>query len=171
MRVTCTGIRGALLLIAAGVACAQVNTSGSSPVKDQATSGTGSAVPASAAYMGGNSSGNLTGLAVCDGSALLSLATAVTTQIVALVSGKSIYICGFVMNAGGTTTIRLVQGTGANCATGQGNLTPAFNMIAGGALAFGSSVGAVVKTSVGNALCVTNSAAQTANVLVSYTQF
>jgi hypothetical protein len=99
------------------------------------------------------------------------MSTATTTQAIALQAGKSIYICGFVVNAGGTTTGRLVQGTGTNCGTGQGNLTPAFNLATGGNVAFGNGVGQLLKLTAGSALCVTNSAAIALNVLVSYTQF
>ncbi len=132
---------------------------------------TGAAVPATAGLTGTVSSGNLAGLIACDNSAVLSMSTATTTQAVALTAGKSIYICGFVINAGGTTTGRLVQGTGTNCGTGQGNLTPAFSLATGSTVAQGAGIGQVVKTSASSALCVTNSAAIALNVLITYTQF
>ena len=132
---------------------------------------TGAAAPATAGLAGVVSSGNLASLVACDSSALLSMSTATTTQAIALQAGKSIYICGFVVNAGGTTTGRLVQGTGTNCGTGQGNLTPAFSLATGGNVAFGNGVGQLLKLTAGSALCVTNSAAIALNVLVSYTQF
>ena len=164
-------IAGAVLALAAWSALAQVNVSSPAPVKDQASSATGAAAPANAFYVGGNSSGNLTGVVACDSSALLSMSTATTTQAVALVAGKSIYVCGFVVNAGGTTTARFVYGTGANCATGLTNLTPAFNLAVGGSVSLGDGLGRLFKTAVANALCVTNSAAQPLNVLLVYTQF
>ena len=99
------------------------------------------------------------------------MSTATTTQAIALVAGKSIYICGFVVNAGGTTTARLVQGTGLNCATGLTNMTPAFNLATGGNVTLGGAVGQVLKSSSGSAVCVTNSAAIALNILVIYTQF
>jgi hypothetical protein len=132
---------------------------------------TGAGAPTTAGLTGAVSSGNLTGLIACDSSAVLSMSTATTTQAIALVSGKSIYVCGFVINAGGTTTGRLVQGTGTNCGTGQANLTPAFNLATGGNVTFGNGLGQVLKISAGSALCVTNSAAIALNVLISYTQF
>jgi hypothetical protein len=115
--------------------------------------------------------GNLAGLIACDSSAVLSISTATSTQAIALAAGKSIYICGFVVNAGGTTTARLVQGTGTNCGTGQANLTPAFNLAVGGSVALGTGLGQIFRTSSGGALCVTNSAAIALNILVIYTQF
>ena len=135
------------------------------------SSSTGATAPTTASLTGVVSSANLTGLVACDSSAVLSMSTATTTQAIALVAGKSIYICGFVVNAGGTTTARLVQGTGANCATGLTNLTPAFNLATGGNVTLGNSVGQVLKSSSGSAVCVTNSAAIALNILVIYTQF
>ena len=152
-------------------AAAQVYTSSPAPVKGQSSSTTGAAAPTSADLIGVVSSGNLAGLVGCDSSAMLSMSTATTTQVVALSAGKSIYICGFVVNAGGTTTARLVQGSGTNCGTGQSNLTPAFNLISGANVTLGSAVGQVLKGNSGSALCVTNSAAIALNVLIIYTQF
>lgn len=149
----------------------QVNVSSPTGTKDQASSATGSAAPATAIYAGGNSSGNLAGLVGCDSSAQITVSTATTTQIVALVAAKSIYVCGFVINGAGATTAKLVYGTGTNCATGQVSLTPAFTLATGSTVAFGNGLGYVLKTIAANALCVTNSAAIAANVLVTYTQF
>src|ERR1035437_25707 len=155
----------------AGAAMGQVNVSAPAPVKDQASSSTGSAAPATAQYVGGISSGNLGGIVACDSSAQIAMSTATTTQMVALVSGKSVYVCGFVINGGGATTAKLVHGTGTSCATGQTSLTPAFTLASGTMLSFGGGLGYVTKAPSGNALCVTNSAAVTANVFVTYTQF
>jgi hypothetical protein len=132
---------------------------------------TGATAPASANLSGVVSSGSLTGLVGCDSSALLSMTTSTTTQIVALQAGKSIHVCGFVVNAGGTTTARIVQGTGTNCATGLANMTPAFNLASGGNVSFGNSVGRLLKTNSGSALCITSTAAVALNILVIYTAF
>ena len=150
---------------------AQVNVSSPVVVKDQSSSATGSAAPLTAAYMAGNSSGNLAGIVACDSSALLVVSTATTAQMIALASGKSIYVCALAINGGGATTAKLVYGTGTNCGTGQTNLTPAFTLALASTVSLGSGVGYLTKTSSGNALCVTNSAAVAANVFVAYTQF
>jgi len=133
--------------------------------------GTGAATPTSANLTGVNSSGTLTGLVACDNSALLSTAAATTTQAIALQAGKSIYVCGYVVNAGGTNTVRIVQGTGTNCATGLTNMTPAFNLINGGLMTFGGGLGHLLRTNAGRALCITSTAAAALNILVIYTQF
>lgn len=132
---------------------------------------TGATAPATAGLTGVVSSGNLAGLVGCDSSALLSMATSTTTQAIALQAGKSIYVCGFVVNAGGTTTARIVQGTGTNCATGLTNMTPAFNLSNGGNVTFGNSVGRLLKTNSGSALCITSTGAVALNILVIYTAF
>lgn len=114
---------------------------------------------------------SVAGVVACDNSAVLSMSTATTTQAIALASGKSVYVCGFVLNAGGTATVKLVQGTGSNCGSGQSNLTPAFNLTAGGNVALGNSLGRLLKSNSGSAVCVKSSAAQPVNVLLIYTQF
>ena len=111
------------------------------------------------------------GRVACDSSAQLTMSTATTTQMVALASGKAIYICGFAINGGGTTTTKLVAGTGTNCATGTVMLTPAFSLGTATTVAMGGGLGYLTKAAAGNALCATNSAAVTANVFVAYTQF
>ena len=73
-----------LFIVALAQAAAQVYTSSPAPVKGQSSATTGAAVPTTADLTGVVSSGNLTGLVACDSSALLSMTTATTTQIVAL---------------------------------------------------------------------------------------
>jgi hypothetical protein len=107
----------------------------------------------------------------CDSSAIVTLSTAATTQAVVLGAGKSVHVCGFLMNADGKTTAKLVQGMGTNCATGQSNLTPAFNVDAGANVQLGGGIGRLVKSNAGSAVCVTSSASKTLNVLLIYTQF
>ena len=164
-------VRALALASLAVLAVAQVNVSSPMAVKDQASSATGSAAPATASFTGGVSSGNLTGIVVCDSSAQISVSTATTSQMVALSAGKSIYVCAFVINGGGTTTAKLVYGAGTNCGTGQVALTPAFSLAVATTVGAGNGLGYVMKTAAANALCVTNSAAVATNVLVAYTQF
>ncbi len=153
------------------LAVAQLNVSSANAVKDQSSSTTGSAAPSTAMFAGGNSSGNLTGLIACDSSAQISLSTVTTTQAIALASNKSIYVCAMLINGAGATTAKLVYGTGTNCATGLTALTPAFTLATGSNVSIGNGLGYLIKVPSGNALCVTNSAAIAANVLVTYTQF
>jgi len=159
------------LALAAVFAPAQVNVSTPQPVKTPANGSTGAAAPATADYVGANSSGNLAGVVACDSSAQLAMSAATTTQMVALAAGKAVYVCGFAINGGGATTTKLVAGTGTSCGTGTVTLTPAFSLGTATTVAMGGGLGYVAKAAAGNALCATNSAAVTANIFVAYTQF
>ncbi len=153
---------GLALFWMAANAAAQLNVSAPS---------TGSAAPGTAVFVAGNSSGNMAGIVGCDSSALLSVSTATTTQIVALSGTKSVYVCGDVINGGGATTVKFVYGTGTACATGLVSLTPAFTLASGTNVSLGGGLGYVMKAPSGNALCVTTSAAVAANIHIAYTQF
>src|SRR3954466_10975103 len=62
----------------------------------------------------------------CDSSVIINQASAATTQLVALVAGKRIYVCGSLVNQVGATTaptFKFVAGTGSNCVTGPTDLT------------------------------------------------
>ena len=136
-----------------------------------AVGATGSAVPASADYAGAVSSGNLVGVIQADASAAINVATATTTQIVALSSGKKIYVTSFDVVAGGTGNITLEYGTGSSCGTGTTVLTGAYNLVAQAGVAKGSGLGPILVVPASNALCVLTSAAVQMSGSVSYTQF
>lgn len=143
------------------------------------TGATGSAVPANGCYDAGNGSGNLTGRLQCDGYAFYDASTNGATQLVALVSGKVIFVCGYSFTSSSSTanTLKLVYGTGSNCATGQTAMTPGYVLQAAAST---GPIGKVIpptglvnglKTAVSNALCVLTNAAQAAQAEVWYTQF
>ena len=132
---------------------------------------TGAAVPVRAVYAATNSSGNLTGLIACDKSVSISTATSGSTQLVALVSGQIIYVCGYNFMANGAVNVKLLYGTGAACATGPTDLTGAYNLTAQTGVAYGHGVGTVTRTAANNALCVNLSAAIQVSGIVTYTQF
>jgi hypothetical protein len=100
-------------------------------------------------------------------SASINVSTATTTQIVALSSGKLIYVSGGVVMAGGTGNITFEYGTGTACATG--------TTVLGGAMPLVANVGFIIpdKTYVvpaGDALCVLTSAAVQYSGTVGYVQ-
>jgi hypothetical protein len=169
-------IAGAALAL---LALLQVNFSQPLPTTGTEDGATGSAVPARASYTGANSGGNLVGIVACDASAQAAIASATTTQLVALSAGKTIYVCGFVVEIQGIATTagtaKLVYGTGSSCATSPVNLTPDFigSTTAGTptVIALGNGLGVVTKTAASNALCVTTTTTTVQKVLVSYTQF
>jgi hypothetical protein len=130
----------------------------------------GSATPATGMAVGASSSGNLTPFIQADASAPINVSTSTTTQIVALVSAKAIYVTGFDVIAAGTGNITFEYGTGSNCGTGTTVLTGAYNLTAQAGLARGGA-GVVWKIPASNALCVVTSAAVQMSGSVSYTQF
>lgn len=113
----------------------------------------------------------------CNHSVTIQMTTATTTQLVALAAGQQVRVCAYAIQGSlsvTATTISLVYGTGAACATGTTALTPAWALPASStALPFreGDGIGELMQTPAGNALCATNSAAGTVNIRVTYAQF
>lgn len=140
-------------------------------VRGDDTGAVGSAVPSRAGYAGANSGGNLTGLIQADASAKVSISTNTTTQIVALSSGKKIYVTNFNLHAAGTTTTKLVYGTGTNCGTGTTDLTDVYDFTAADGMVVGNGLGPVLVVPASNALCVANTAAIHVGGSIAYTQF
>ena len=95
-------------------------------------------------------------------SASISVASATTTQLVALAAGKAIFVCGYsaTINSSATTasTIVFEYGTGSSCGTGTTVLTGAMgteNAAAGaGILLTNGYPGTIFTAPTGNALCV-----------------
>ena len=106
-----------------------------------------------------------------DNSAPINVSAAATTQVVALVAAKSIYVTSWDIVVAGADTITLEYGTGSNCGTGTTALTGTYNLAANGGLAAGSGLGVLFKLPAGNALCVVTGAATQAAGRVSYAQF
>jgi hypothetical protein len=107
--------------------------------------------------------------------ATVSQASATTTEVVALTSGQSIYISGFILSsvgAAGPPTIKFVYGTGANCGSGTTDLTPVFtgSTTAGdiAVFSYGNGAAYVLKVPVSNALCVTSTTTSPQRGLVTY---
>ena len=71
-------------------------------------------------------------------SAVINLAA--TGKVITGTSGKSTFICGFHVTVTGTApTLQWQNGTGSNCATGNGNLTGVYAPTAGSQLAYANS--------------------------------
>lgn len=106
-----------------------------------------------------------------DSSVAINVSTATTTQLVALASGKSIYVTAWDIVVAAADNVTLEYGTGTNCGTGTTALTGAYNFAANGGIAKGSGLGVLFKVPAGNALCLVTSAATQASGSVSYAQF
>lgn len=105
------------------------------------------------------------------GSVPINTASATTSQLVPLITGKKIYVTAWDIVASGTTSVTLVYGTGANCGTGQQSLTGPYAFIAQAGIAKATGLGPVLFVPAGNALCITNSAAIQISGSLSYAQF
>lgn len=149
------------------------------PVSDTSTGATDSAVPSRSQYVGGNSSGNLTGIIACDQSTPINMSTATTTQIIAISgTGGRTYICSIDLVTAGANNVTLISGSGTNCASNVaaiiGGTTAAsgWNFAANGGLAKGSGLGMIYKTATtNNEVCVVTSAAVQLSGSITWTQF
>jgi hypothetical protein len=115
-------------------------------------------------------SGSASGLA-CNSSQAISTASSGTTQIVALTSGATIYVCAWDVVADGTVAVKWQYGTGSNCGTGTTDIDGARGFIVNSGIAKGSGFGTLFKTAVSNALCINLNAAVGARGSVTYAQF
>ncbi len=136
---------------------------------------TGSAPPANAIYVGADSGGNLTGLIQPSASAAINVSTATTTQLVALASGKAIYVTSWDATVSAAATanagFQFEYGTGASCGTGTTPLTGPYVFAAGQGVAKAGGLGVQLFVPAGNALCVVTTAAQQISGSLAYTQF
>ena len=95
---------------------------------------------------------------------------AVSTQLVAAITGQSIFVCGWhVTNTAGSGTFQFTTGTGTACATGSANVTPALNVTSSAPSADHVDY-ATISSSMGNAFCVIPSVT-TLSGLIFYSQF
>lgn len=136
---------------------------------------TGAAPPANVIYMGANGSGatggHMAGIKTCDSSATYDASTNGKTTIVAGVSGRKTYICGYIIGTGSSATnVSIGSGTGANCGSTYTAITPAFQLPANGLAGMNSSYwnGLATLTAADN-LCVSTSAGNAVQVQVNYT--
>jgi hypothetical protein len=104
-------------------------------------------------------------------SVAINVSTATTTQLVALSSGKAIYVSAWDVTVLAADNITLEYGTGSNCGTGTTTLTGAYQFPAGGGISKGSGIAPVLFVPASNALCILTSANTQASGSVSYVQF
>jgi len=114
---------------------------------------TASGPPANGVYIAANGSGatggQLAGLKTCDLHAKYDASDNGSITMVTGVSGRKVYICGYLMATGGTATnLKLREGSDANCATNAADLTPAYQLVANDKIGVSSAfwTGLVVST-------------------------
>lgn len=154
---------------AATAANQEVTAAGASATSAQAVQGVTGGVPMST--NSANTGGNLTSIIEAGASVPINISTATTTQLVAGISGKAIYVTAWDVIAAGATSFTFEYGTGANCAVGTTALTGPYGLVAQFGLAKGSGLGPVLVVPAGNALCSINSAAAQVSGSLAYTQF
>lgn len=101
----------------------------------------------------------------------ITVSTATTVQIVAAISGQSIYVTAVDIIAAGTGNIQFVYGTGTNCGTGQGNISGNYNLAAQVGFTKGDGTGVLWVIPQSNALCITTSAGVGMPGSLAYAQF
>lgn len=104
-------------------------------------------------------------------SAAIAVSSGTTTQLVALASGKGIYVTSFDLVSTAAQTAKFVYGTGTNCGTGTTDLTGAYGMTTFTVISKGDGLGAILFVPGGNALCITTTTTGALNGSISYAQF
>lgn len=155
-----------------------VTASNTANIQDQGASanypaGSSLSVPMAVLPFGWNGT-NQQVIPFCSNTTFISALGAATSQIVALVSGKKIRVCS--INFGNTnataTNIKFVEGTGANCAVGQAQLTGNYVVAASANLSPSMTAsGPLVTLTAGDALCATGSAAGAVDVTITFAQY
>jgi hypothetical protein len=154
---------------AATAANQEVTAAGTSATSAQAVQGVTGGVPMPTTSA--NTGGSLTSIIQAGVSLPINLSTAATTQLVAAVGGKAIYVTAWDVIAAGTTSFTFEYGTGTNCAVGTAALTGPYSLVAQFGAAKGSGLGPVLVVPAGNALCAVNSATVQVSGSLAYTQF
>lgn len=122
-----------LLLFVAGLLGAQINNSSPVPVKDN------------------NAAMILSG---CNATAFTQITAAGNTQLIPLTAGKTIHVCGMLIESKGTGQVRLQSGTLSNCVGTLTPITPLFNL--GGVIPFGNGLGILFNSGLSKSICVSS---------------
>lgn len=103
-------------------------------------------------------------------SAAVSVSSSGNNQIVALSGSTLVEVCGWNLISRGAVEAQWIYGTGSACATGETDLTGAYQLIAqvGAAVSNGGAI--QFKTTAGQALCLELSAATQVDGVVTYVQ-
>ncbi len=107
----------------------------------------------------------------CQQSAIYDASTNGATQLVALVAGQSVRVCGFDLFAAGTASVSLVSGTGTNCGTGQAQVTPAFQLTTQTGIVDPGRTVRGLNGPAGAALCLLTSAGVAVQAIEHFSQY
>ena len=104
-------------------------------------------------------------------SAAIDTASSGNVELVALVSGDIIHVCGFGFESDtATTSVQFIYGTGTACATGETDLTGPMTVLASTPVAVANGGATQFRTAASNALCIELGAATQVNGWVTYYQ-
>lgn len=148
-----------------------VSSSNPFNTQDASSGSTGAAPPAKAINNGISQSGVLKGIIGCDLHASYDASDNGSKTLVAGVSAKKIYVCGYTLATGGTATnLSLSSGTGTDCVSTSVNITPAYQLVANDRVGANSAFwnGQVTLANADN-LCVKASAGNAHQAEVWYT--
>lgn len=154
---------------AATAANQEVTAAGASATSAQAVQGVTGGVPIST--NSANTGGSPTSIIQAGASIPINISTAATTQLVAALTGKAIYVTAWDVIAAGATNFTFEYGTGTNCAAGTTALTGPYGLVAQFGAAKGSGLGPVLIVPAGNALCAVSSATVQVSGSLAFTQF
>lgn len=107
--------------------------------------------------------------AACNSSAIYDASTNGATKIISGVAADRVFICGFDLFAAGTVNVKLVSGTGTNCASSTANITPAFEFTAQTGLVDPAAYWrGLTPAPLGNDVCISTSAGVPVQAIVYY---
>jgi hypothetical protein len=132
----------------------------------------GSASPGSSVQVGAKGSGVIAPIIQGDATVPISLASATTTQLIAVSGSTKIYVTHYHFIAAAAVNVTLVYGTGSNCGTGTTTLDGPIPIGSnGGGLVAGAGLGPVDIVPAGKALCVTTSTSASVGGSLTAAQF
>lgn len=140
----------------------------------------GRPLPPQAVQVGGNGSGTMESVTVCDHWTAFSFASTTNQKIIALAAGKITYICAINIVVGAATNVALVSGTKVTneCDTSTAGLAggttaaTGWNFAANGGLAQGTGIGIIAATATtGQDVCLFASGSNQVSGVIAWTQY
>lgn len=125
--------------------------------------------PVAVCYM--NAQGGCTPAVQTTNSVKIAISTATTTEIIALVANKNIFVTSWDGVSSAAGTFKWVYGTGTACGTGTTDLTGTYAFGASTVVTKGNGLGPILIVPRGNALCATSASTINIQGSVSYAQF
>lgn len=124
----------------------------------------------SAALLIAVTSGALAQASACNSSVVYDASTNGSTALVTGAATFEIFVCGYTLVGGGTATVKLVQGTGTACATGETAITPAYSLVAQTVVSDSAPQWRGLRVPAGKDLCIKTSAGVAVQAIVYFVQ-